>query len=644
MFLPDVHRPSAAARSKHREACLQMDSFSTPGADVIGLDTSRRTVPRQASGRHDTALLARDRASFLLNGRVGRQVVRAPIVESWKRARRQKIPADCIDLPGGTDIACDTPFVRAAAPVVRDFAEQLASEPVSVILCDSQGVVIERRTGDSALHQHLDKVWLAPGFSYAENTIGTNAIGTALEDRRPTQVIGYEHYVEGLADLACAGHPIHHPVSRQLLGVIDLTTWRRDANNLMIAAVLDMSRRIEQILLEQIGRCEFALLNEYLLTCSRSRSAVLAIGDDLVMMNDQARRILNPADQASLLEEATEMLSSAHRRQFVIDLPSGITARVQRVANSAGDAAHGGVMKVNLIPQRRAASARTVPPVATTHGCVGSAALWTMCCQKVDRHFQDGEWLILVGEPGVGKVALASASHRGHTPAASLQVMDLAGRTLKWTGDIAEAMEGGGGTLVLRHLDHLDDESVQALADVLEPHRDGTRAGRTRVIATVTSGDRLVPSRLGPLLATFPHTVEVPPLRHHVEDIVDLVPHLVARLARGADLTLSAEAIRLLMRNRWPGNVGELVRVLSKIVAKRRAGVVTLRDLPPEAWSIGRRVLTQIETIECDAIVHALLEKAGSKAEAAHQLGMSRATIYRKIHDFGIVVPVCDGD
>lgn len=618
-----------------------MDSISAPVADVVDLNAgmSGRTVPGPAPGRRETALLARDRMSFLQNGRVGRQVGRAPIVESWRRARDRKIPADHIDLPCGTDPDCDTPFVRAAAPVARDFAEQLANEPVSVILCDSEGVVLARHTGDSGLHQHLDKVWLAPGFSYAEQVVGTNAIGTALEARHPVQVIGHEHYVDGLADLACAGHPIHHPVSRQLLGVINLTTWRRDANNLTIAAVLTMARHIEQVLLEQTTRRELALLNDYLLICARSRSAVLAIGDNLVMMNDEARRTLDPADHASLLEGTTEMLRSDHRRQCVIDLPSGVTARVQR---SAGDAARGGVVKVNLVPQRLASSASARLPVATTHGCVGSAALWTRCCQQVDRHFQDGEWLMLVGESGVGKTALASASHRGRTPAARLRVMDLADRTPAWIGDVAEEMEGGGGTLVLRHLDQLDDEAVQALADVLEPHRGGAASGRKRVIGTVTSGDRRLPGRLGPMLVTFPHTVEVPPLRHHVEDIVELVPHLVARLARGADITLSAEAMRLLLRNRWPGNVSELVRVLSKIVARRRVGVVTLQDLPPEAWSIGRRVLTPLETIECDAIVQALVEKDGSKADAAHQLGMSRATIYRKIHDFGIVMPVCD--
>ena len=136
----------------------------------------------------------------------------------------------------------------------------------------------------------------------------------------------------------------------------------------------------------------------------------------------------------------------------------------------------------------------------------------------------------------------------------------------------------------------------------------------------------------------FPRTVVVPPLRHHVEDVAELVPHFIARLTRGAELSCSPEAMRLLMRNRWPGNVEQLYQVLRKTVARRRAGVLTPDDLPPEVRAITRRVLTPLEAIECDAIVDALLDSGGSKA-AARRLGMSRATIYRKIRGYGISTP-----
>jgi transcriptional regulator of acetoin/glycerol metabolism len=97
--------------------------------------------------------------------------------------------------------------------------------------------------------------------------------------------------------------------------------------------------------------------------------------------------------------------------------------------------------------------------------------------------------------------------------------------------------------------------------------------------------------------------------------------------------------MRVLMRNRWPGNVDQLYQVLRKVVARRRTGTIRPEDLPPETRAITRRVLTPLEAIECDAIVDALLDTDGNKAEAARRLGMSRATIYRKIRGYGITMP-----
>ena len=58
--------------------------------------------------------------------------------------------------------------------------------------------------------------------------------------------------------------------------------------------------------------------------------------------------------------------------------------------------------------------------------------------------------------------------------------------------------------------------------------------------------------------------------------------------------------------------------------------------LPPECRSVTRRKLTQLEALERDAIVRSLQDNGGDKQEAASALGMSRATIYRKINDYGI--------
>jgi sigma-54 dependent transcriptional regulator, acetoin dehydrogenase operon transcriptional activator AcoR len=576
-------------------------------------------------------------------------LVRPPILASWTRSRQFSVPSDHLELPYESDAEPDTPLIRAARPVIEDMADRFATEPVSVILCDDEGVVLDRRTGDSALRRHLDRIWLAPGFSYAEQYVGTNGIGTALEGRAPAQVFGHEHYVEHLEDMACVGVPIHHPVNGTLLGVLDLTCWRREAGAMMAATAATIARRIEETLLEQSGRRELTLLHDYLTACRRGHGAVLAVSDDLLMMNDRAREIIDPADQVPLLADATEAIRSGRRRNLLVDLPSGATARVQCRPSWADGGLSGGVLQVSLV-SRAPLHGRSGTPSITSAlpAAVGSGALWTKCAQAVDRHFRMNEWLVLEGEAGSGRTTLARATHQLHSPAGHVRVLDAAtcaapgrgdGSAQRWVAEVADELRGGEGTLVLQHVDTLAPAHALALADVLEPYRESTDPQRTWVVATRSRSAEPDPPELTELLGCFPRSIEVPPLRHHIEDVAELVPYLLTRLTRGAELHCAPDAMRVLMRNRWPGNVEQLYQVLRKVVARRRTGTVRAEDLPPETRALTRRVLTPLEAIECDAIVDALLDTRGNKAEAARRLGMSRATIYRKIRGYGISMP-----
>jgi transcriptional regulator of acetoin/glycerol metabolism len=135
----------------------------------------------------------------------------------------------------------------------------------------------------------------------------------------------------------------------------------------------------------------------------------------------------------------------------------------------------------------------------------------------------------------------------------------------------------------------------------------------------------------------FAHAVDVPPLRHLIEDLRRLVPHLLARHANNRALTTSDAVLRQLMRLPWTGNIRHLDLVLAEAARQRRTGMIDVTDLPTECRTFTRRQLTKLETIERDAIVHSLETNQGNKERAAADLGMSRATIYRKIRAFGIV-------
>jgi len=149
-------------------------------------------------GVTDDTRLAQARERFLTAEPIEPGQVRDTILASWWRSRRWHVAADRIDLSYVRDPDLDTPLTRNALPVLHDLRENLEGQPISVILTDAHGVALSRLTADHDLERHLDSVQLAPGFSYAEEFVGTNGIGTALASGQPMHVFGHEHYAEHL--------------------------------------------------------------------------------------------------------------------------------------------------------------------------------------------------------------------------------------------------------------------------------------------------------------------------------------------------------------------------------------------------------------------------------------------------------------
>jgi sigma-54 dependent transcriptional regulator, acetoin dehydrogenase operon transcriptional activator AcoR len=586
--------------------------------------------------------LAQTRERFLTREPVEPEHVRDPILASWWRSRQWNVPADRIELSYVRDPNLDTPLTRSALPVLRHLRENVDGQPISVILTDAAGVVLARLTADGDLERHLDGVKLAPGFSYAEELVGTNGIGTALEGGQPAHVFGHEHYAENLEDLACAGVPIHHPITGKIVGAVDLTCWRKDADPLLVALVKTTADQITQALLTDSSAPELELLQEYLRACRRTNGIVLALNDDVVMMNDHARQVLDPGDQAVLLGQAGEALSAGRGGAVEVELPTGITARMYcrptpslaaRTGGRRGTV--GGVVHVKLIePSRRPAGDATHPARMYLPGLVGSGALWVRGCQQAQEVHEAGEWLALEGEPGVGKLALLRAMHQRRNPAGRFTVLDAAeAASGEWVVRARRALLDGD--VVIRHVDTLAARQARVLVSALAEAR--TQDGRW-VAVTLNQGNAAA-AGLTEVLRSFPRTVALPPLRHHIEDLPELVRFFLGKLNQHGRLACSPEAMQLLARSSWPGNIEQLWQVMRRIVQRRRVGSIGPEDLPPECWTVSRRLLSPLEALERDAIVQSLLDSEGNKVKAAESLGMSRATIYRKIHEYGIVIP-----
>jgi DNA-binding CsgD family transcriptional regulator len=183
----------------------------------------------------DPAELGRDRGLEL----------RPEIVSSWQRSASSGLAPDRFIVPE-REPRLESRFVQAARPVLRRISADLAALDVSVILTDASANVLVRADGSRSIRARLDRVSLGPGYAYAEDTVGTNAIGTALATGSPAQIMGREHFADVLARLSCAAAPIVDPVNREVVGVIDLTSAADDASPLMLGLARSGAREIEQ--------------------------------------------------------------------------------------------------------------------------------------------------------------------------------------------------------------------------------------------------------------------------------------------------------------------------------------------------------------------------------------------------------------
>lgn len=603
-------------------------------------------LPRRRTAQLDRPIkLAVARESFLTAGPVDERFVREPILTSWQRSRAFRVLADRPDIHYIKDPNPHSPLMISSEPILRQLHDELTDQPISIVLTDANGLVLDRRAPRGQLIRHLDQVNLAPGFSYAESLVGTNGVGTTLESGLPTLVSGHEHYAENLERLTCAGAPIHHPISGALLGALDLTTWAKEPGSLLMTLAVTTARSIERNMLTQVSRAELALFREYLSACQHAGGVVLAISDELVMMNDHARQSLNPADQAALLARAADARGMDRTITLVAELPSGLMSRMHYQPAFLDDRPVGGVLRVQFSAKTRPDDGpdHTLVPISLClPGMVGRATAWTRCCRSIDNWYRHREWVALEGEAGVGKLALARAVHLLHHPTGRITVLDAADSAdiEAWLDEVSDALtEEDGGAVILRHVDRLDPSGLMGLTDLLAAAAALADQPGHPWVAVTMSAERAGTEIDAQLLPHFPHSLQLPPLRHRLDDLPLLVPHLLNKITGVQhSLKCSPEAMRQLMKLPWLGNVAELREVLQKVVKLRRSGSFTVEDLPAQCRSGSRRQLTPLENLERDAIVASLVANDGNKERAAQEVGMSRATIYRKIRDYGIHV------
>jgi transcriptional regulator of acetoin/glycerol metabolism len=559
-------------------------------------------------------------------------------------------------------------LIAYADPVMASLREQLAHTYSTVILADANGLILES-FGDPLFLAKAARVALKPGVTWSESSKGTNAIGTALIERKPIVVHGAQHYLTANHFLTCSAAPIFG-ADGELIGVLDITGDHRSYQAHTMALARLSAQMIENNLVansvtasagvhvhlhrqrEYLGTLQEGILvfSEAGICTGANRAAALLLGGGIPQLIGQAFEALFESDFGRLLETRGELTALR-----TISAGAGFFARARHTLKRCGGFANGRARVMSTVP-----AAPHLEALATGDAQVAAELA------KVLRVLERDIAILISGETGTGKELLAQAIHRdgprrqGEFIAVncaaipeSLIESELFGYE---DGAFTGARRKGSRGLILQadkgtlFLDEIGDMPLALQARLLRTLQErsvvplGGGKPMPVDIAVISATNRNLRERIqaGAFREDLYYRlngllVELPALRER-SDLAILV-RCVLEKESAAHLQVSGEVMELFERHPWPGNIRQLANVLRTAVALAGdAEAIELEHLPRDflreagpAPAARVSAADKLEDVQMQAIQAAIEAHGGNVSAAARQLGINRVTIYRKL-------------
>jgi transcriptional regulator of acetoin/glycerol metabolism len=491
-----------------------------------------------------------------------------------------------------------------AAPVMEMLREQIAETQSMIVLTDAQGTILHA-VGDSEFLARAGKVALSPGVNWAEQSKGTNAIGTALFEEQPTLVHAGEHFMHANQFLTCSATPIFDPRG-EILGVLDVSGDHRSYHRHTMGLVRVSARMIENHWLSDEGndrlRLHFHTRPEFIGTLlegiivvgesgrilGANRSALDQLALSGVSLRGHTLTTLFGTTVAALAEHfrsplpmplqlsapggaSFHVMARANWHSRIVfgglaDPPPGTPASVAGAAAQAaplpgGDAGAGGGAAAGAAPHASAAPPRT-----------GLAYLQTgdpqieIVVRKVRRIIDRDIPLLILGETGTGKEVLARAvhqdSHRARQPFVAVNCASIPESLIeaelfgyedgaftgaRRKGSAGRILQANGGTLFL---DEIGDMPLPLQARLLRVLQERS--------VTPLGGNRSVPVDITLIAATHRDLREMIAAQQFREDLYYRLNGLALRLPALRDRSDLLQLTRRILQAECPQGAPEL--------------------------------------------------------------------------------------
>jgi len=534
-------------------------------------------------------------------------------------------------------------FMRIAEPEIERLFRRLVDSEYLVSLASPQGAMVLFRC-DYQYLSDLAGSGVIPGSIWSEDQQGTNGVGTCLRTGKPVTIAGAEHYGSAIQRLTCLTAPV---LGRNgaIESVINVTTARQaDARmNRMVQDIVERSaRRIENGYFGRMNR-----RNLMLRILDNGEAADIA-EEGRLALDDNGRIISGSSFVSRLLgQEVGNLKGQSAEELFELD------HSISEVRpNSIITLNHKGrrLQAILSLPDARqqslnsmVASRSLVQTLRTVDLAEESLRINPILSQALDRAqrlLSAGLPLVITGESGTGKTAFAKAAARCCFGADS-EIVFIDCASLQSQGDLRELLQrrltGRQSCLLIDRIDEMDEASQTTLLALLENDRQTGANGIGIIVISTHDLEHLAREnrmRLDLLHRLKGGMVGLPP-RRCVPDLEETVLDLfrTEREALGKpQLELDDDSRLVLLHYHWPGNLRELRNTLRHAIALADSNRIGLEHLPDNiVEELARKDLTARSQSEASKIEAALRYNGGNVSLTARYLGVSRATLYRKI-------------
>lgn len=536
-------------------------------------------------------------------------------------------------------------FLRIAEPEVERLFLRLVDSEYLVSLASSQGAMLLFRCDYQYLGD-LASSGVIPGSVWKEEVQGTNGVGTCLRVGKSVSIVGNQHYGAATQLLTCLTAPVF---GRQgmIESVINVTSARHEdarMNRVVRNIVERSSRRIENGYFGRLHR-----RNRMLRILDSVESSDIA-EEGRIALDDNGRIVDGSSHVARLLGCSVDQLVGTSAEQTLEmetalqdlrpDTPITLTVngkQLQAVLVTPPSRNMGGLSAVAAIPRPAMQPLRNI---ALVEQDLRQDPNISQAMDRALRLLNAGLPLIVSGETGTGKTVFAKTiARRSAGDDGDVVFIDCA--ALEQSSDIANlfhtCLDRPKACLVLDRFDALEEGGQTALLGLLENDRQAQSNSLGIVVISSIELEKL--AKDGKLRPDLLHRLKggqvcMPTLRANPDlegTIKELFRIECTSLGRSG-IALGDEARLVLLNYHWPGNLRELRNTLRHAIALVDGKAVGMEHLPDDMVDeLARKDLTARSQSEASKIEAALRYNSGNVSLTARYLGVSRATLYRKI-------------